>query len=215
MSDHGTPLTSGDQAFISARLVTAAPGALKGLDPARVIEAIKSGLPLEEILNKALREAMNGNPVVANDLGGRIVSSHTVPVDRKRTVEKMVELGKYDWKDGDINQKHFPHDCKAGRTDTEIHLVGFPQGMESYDAVAGMDAMGIRPADNAELLSLGIAFPDLQREAPIVQLGSSWVDPGGDRYVSILRGGGGGRHLRLLVWRGRWGSRCRFAGVRK
>lgn len=62
---------------------------------------------------------------------------------------------------------------------------------------------------------MGEIQPNLQREFPIVALGSVWRDGGGGRHVPVLGCGGAGRRLSLGWFEFGWDDGYRFLGVRK
>jgi hypothetical protein len=78
-----------------------------------------------------------------------------------------------------------------------------------------MDKAGYRPATLAELLALGEAHPELQKEFPIVALGSIWHDADGNRDVPVLSFDGSRRKLFLNWFVNDWYVNFRFLGVRK
>ncbi len=139
--------------------------------------------------------------------------SYQVAVDNE-TVEQLVRAGKYDWSNDDITSSHFPSERWA-KALVDIFLVNFDHNISSEDAIAKMAEQGLRPATLKELLALGSAHPDLQRENPIVALGSTWRSPGGYVSVPYLYGFGSTRSLVLSWFGGDWVPRWRFAAVRK
>ena len=89
-----------------------------------------------------------------------------------------------------------------------------------------LDKMDLRPANLQEGLSFGERYPDVQREFPIVFLGSAWRRSNGyygNSYYGYARldGCGGYDSMRVLCldWAGDgwgdWGGNCRFAAVSK
>ena len=95
--------------------------------------------------------------------------------------------------------------------------------MESDVMIAEMDKRGYRPATIEELLALGESHPALQREFPIIALGSCWMIPHGagslvpglwaifgDRYLAV-----GWLESRLDYNSLRWDDNYRFLAVRK
>jgi len=130
-------------------------------------------------------------------------------------LDKAIEAGKYDRVDNDITQANFPQACKAG--DVEVILVAIDRAMTGEEVVAELGKKGLRPATLAQLLSLGAAQPDLQRQFYIVALGSQWCKPVGHRGVPVIGRSGSGRFLGLD-----WGgpidwcrTSYRFPAVRK
>lgn len=139
----------------------------------------------------------------------------TIPVDYTLTLEAMIASGCYDGMNKDITSKHFPVKARDNG-DITVHLVHFDKELESDDAtIARLDAIGLRPAELPELLALGAKHPGLQREFPIIALGSVWKDRGGRRLVPGLSRGGAGRRLDLVWFDSRWFRNCRFAAVSK
>lgn len=146
------------------------------------------------------------------------------PVDRKELrkilglpslddkLKELITLGKYDWVNGDIIAKYFPV-VEVPTLEGE-NLFHFNRNISSEDAIAEMDKVGYRPATMAELLVYGAKNPEMQRQFPIVALGSvAQID--GTRRVGILGEGGSGRKLNLDYFDGGWGGGCRFLAVRK
>mgnify|MGYP001599690501 FL=1 len=140
--------------------------------------------------------------------------SFFVTVDYGQTVEQLIRNGRYDWVNSDINGRNFPS-SERGRAQIDIFLLNFDHDISSEDAIREMAKQGLRPATLKELLALGTAFPDLQRENPIVALGSTWRSPVGALRVPCLDGSGSYRHLRLFWFEGDWDPSRRFAAVRK
>ena len=122
----------------------------------------------------------------------------------------LVKLGKYDWVNDDAYKFSYE------KTDAkEIELVSFDKAISSEDAIKEMDKNGLRPATATELLILGAEHPELQRNNPIVALGSVRQFRGGGRVVASLRRGGSERDLRLRWFDCGWSECYRFAAVRK
>jgi len=140
--------------------------------------------------------------------------TYKVTVDYGQSLDTMITAGRYDWKNGDINDQNFP--ISGRRTsETEIALFHFNKGMSTDAVLAELDKRGFRAATLPELLALGADQPELQRQFPIIALGSVWRDPIGIRCVAYLDGSGAERYLNLY-WYGRdWKDICRFAAVRK
>ena len=141
----------------------------------------------------------------------------TLTVDYSRTVEQMIAGGNYGWKNSDITEKNFPLPTKllGKKITASTKLFHFERSISSEDAISEMNKAGFRPATLAELLALGEAHPELQKEFPIVALGSVWRDERGDRLVPVLYFDDDGRELGLN-WLGfDWDDNYRFFGVRK
>lgn len=137
-----------------------------------------------------------------------------VEVDYAKSLADMVKAGKYDYASDNIVAKNFPIEG-TGVVETELVLVHFDRDIGSDAAIKELEQMGLVPCKIEHLLALGAKHPDLQREYPIICLGSSWVGSGGDRDVPYLSDWRAGRRLDLDWFGSRWGRYCRFAAVRK
>lgn len=140
--------------------------------------------------------------------------SYPVNVDYSASVEQLIKVGKYDWFNAEIKAGNFPSSEK-GTAQVLVYLVPFTRELSSEDAVRELDHQGLRPATLKELLALGATYPDLQRKALIVALGSNWRDSDGDVFVPRLYSLESDRRLSLRWWRGVWPSHWHFAAVRK
>lgn len=139
--------------------------------------------------------------------------TYPVTVNYDLSLAEMIAAGKYDWKNDDITAKHFP---MKGEDTKEVvtELVHFNQYMESGDVLRDLDKRSLRPATIEDLLSFGAKYSELQRQFPIVALGSIWqhLDY---RYVPFLWSFSDERYLSLGWFEGRWGDDSRFLAVRK
>ncbi len=136
-----------------------------------------------------------------------------ITVDYSLSLEQMIALGQYDWKNDDITTERFPVKGK-GKKEVVGELVKYEENMSSDKVLADLDSKGLRPATHEELLAFGAAFPELQRKFPIVALGSV-AGVGGDRCVACLDGDDSGRDLSLGWFGLGWDAFCRFLAVRK
>ena len=130
------------------------------------------------------------------------------------SVEDAVALGRYDWANSDIASKNFSTK-RTGKANLTIELPHFNRTISTEGALRELDRMGMRSAELHELLAFGEKYPDVQREFPIVALGSVWRSRDGGRHVPCLSGGGSGRSLRLRWIVSGWNDVYRFAAVRK
>ena len=162
------------------------------------------------------QEVMDGLQVLIEGRGEKsslIESIHKVTVDYTKSLAEMIEAGKYDWKYSDITQEHFPVQGQ-GREEKDVVLFHFGRYISSGDAIAEMAKAGYCPVQIQELLAFGGANPELQKQFPIVALGSVWRDPGGRRHVPYLDWHDRGRGLSLGWFGSGWGGDYRFAAVR-
>jgi len=142
------------------------------------------------------------------------ITKFPVRVNYGATVEDMVGRGKYDWSNNDITAGHFPTQ-RNGEADLVIELVHFNRNISTDAALRELDKMGYRPAELHELLTLGEKYPDLQREFPIIALGSVCWGSHDSRNCAYLNRNGSKRKLNLNWIDNDWNDSCRFAVVRK
>lgn len=139
-------------------------------------------------------------------------------IDYTKTIEKAIVDGKYKFKNSDINDKNFPVSSEmiGKKVNVSAKLFNFNRDISSYDAISEMNKDGYRPATLMELLFLGILFPGLQRQFPIVAFGSFLRDSAGFRCAPCLDVDDSGRKLRLGWFDGGdWNARYLFLGIRK
>jgi len=176
---------------------------------------LKGGSPLDpERVGIALQGIVEGRFAEEVVLDPPTPSTYQVTVDYSETLEEMIAAGRYDTRNNNISAEHFPVQG-TGKVDVELHLVHLGRDASTDAVLAELDRRGLRPARIEELLALGAKHPNLQKEFPIVALGSVWRGWFGLRSVAYLEGWRGGRRLGL-GWGGPgWGGRCRFAAVSK
>ena len=133
---------------------------------------------------------------------------------KKITLADMLAAGHYDGDvNPDISEKNFPVN-PALFTTVGSKLFHFNRDIGSDEAIRLMDKDGYRSGTIEELLALGASQPELQRQFPIVALGSVWQRDG-RRNVPFLDGSDAKRDLDLHWIDGVWSVRCRFLAVRK
>ncbi len=133
--------------------------------------------------------------------------------EQLRTLDKRIVDGKYDWFNDDITAERFPLTLPAGSR--ELALVHFNKEMTSEKVEKWAMENGYELALIDDLLAVGShsEYKELQRQFPIVALGSSAVILG-FRHVPSLRRRDSDRGLRLFYWDRVWDAPCRFL-VRK
>ena len=138
-------------------------------------------------------------------------------VDYTKTLEEAIADGKYDWKNIGIVAKNFPISIEIVEKKIELatKLFHFNRRVSSEDATLQMDRDGYRSATLRELLVLGALNPELQKQFPIIALGSIWRAAGDDCCVVCLSVDSSGRKLSLYWFGLDWDARDRFLGVRK
>lgn len=136
-------------------------------------------------------------------------------VNYDRCVEDGVKAGQYGWVNSGITQEHFPQKRTGVSAEAEVQLAHFGRDMEADEVLRDLGAIGLRPAELPELLVLGEKRPGLQREFPIVALGSRWQRSRGNCYVPCLFKRDTERALGLDRVGGKWSSVCHFLAVNK
>lgn len=138
-------------------------------------------------------------------------------IDYTKTVEQVISDGNYDYKNSNVTSENFPisPEMVGKKVEVSAKLFHFNRDISSEDAISEMDKDGFRPATAMELLVLGFLFPELQRQFPIVALGSVWLYADDVRFVPCLGVHGSSRGLYLNWFNCGWIARCRFLGVRK
>lgn len=141
------------------------------------------------------------------------IITYPVTVNYDLSLAGMIKAGWYDWVNSDITEKYFSMNS-TGTKEVVTRLVHFNQYLSSDDVLRELDKRGLRPATIAELLAFGAKYPELQRQFPIVALGSIWQHLG-LRFVPYLYGRGSERRLSLDWFEYGWYDGYRFLAVRK
>lgn len=156
------------------------------------------------------------------ELARRVVELVTAPtyeviVDYSRSLAEMIEAGSYDFVNDAVTAEHLPIKGE-GTHKTEVVLLYFNKAMRSDNVIAEMEKQGYRSARIEELLALGELHPNLQKQFPIVALGSPWQEPYEEphdrRLVPYLCWHDSRRRLSLSWFRSDWYESCRFLAVR-
>jgi len=146
-----------------------------------------------------------------------VITTYTVDINFS-TLEEGIAAGKYDWANENIwtneniTAERFPITGNQGKK--EVVTVHFGRLMNSSEEViAELNKLGYKPAETADLLALGKDQPELQRQFPIIALGSS-AAVGGFRYVPCLFEYDSRRGFSLDYFGSGWFGSCRFLAVR-
>lgn len=138
---------------------------------------------------------------------------YSVTVDYSKSIADMVALGRYDWKNSDVNDKNF-RAVGSGIVAYDLTLVHLNRNATDEEVITEIARRGLEPAGLSHLLAFGEKYPDIQRQFPIVEMRDSCRNFG-SRAVAYLYEYVGERDLNLYDLGGRWHSRCRFLAVRK
>lgn len=198
-------------------LLVSAAGWIAGLVE-KLVNALRERGVTDEEIHVLVNE--NGNVLIGKiaDAIAEFVKQakkivYAISVDYAMSVEEMVRLGKCYWFNKDITTKNFPSK-RVGKAEMEVELIHFDRSISSEEALREMEKMGYRAAELHELLAFGAKYPNVQREFPIIALGSVWRWHG-RRYVACLRRDASRRDLGLDHFGNDWDDLCRFAAVRK
>jgi hypothetical protein len=142
-------------------------------------------------------------------------STYQITIDRSKSFDELIADGKFDWKNNDITEEHFPIE-KQGESSVEAILVCFAEALTDEEVNEKMEKEGLRRADTIETLSFAAQHPEVQIKYAIVS-GAFWARHDGHRYFLCLGGDRDGFCLHLdWFYRGdRWLSQFRFLAVRK
>ena len=137
------------------------------------------------------------------ELPGIVLSGSTVPLSQR------IKDGGYNWSNSDITAERFPLTLPPGPRN--LVLAHFNQDIESESVEAWAKEHGYEVSPIDDLLAVGShpEHKELQRQYPIVALGSSAV-VGGSRHVPYLGGSGSERDLGLDYDGSGWYAGCRF-----
>ena len=175
---------------------------------------ISRGLTLESFQQALSTLAPTSEEKPTVSAGG---PTYTVTVNYSLTKPQMIAVGNYDYVN-DFLRDNDPVEGKiegAGQVEVALERIHFNQVISTTDALKEIKKMGREPARLEHLLALGAKHPNLQKEFPIVALGSVWQYPHDYRGVAYLGGWDGGRRLDLSWSDDDWFGSCRFLVVGK
>jgi len=119
------------------------------------------------------QDALKQIAKIIADTGQKARSIYLVAVDCTMSLVDMIAAGKYDWVNSDIKAENFPIEGKV-KADVAMRLFHFDKDMSTDAVKAEMDKEGWKPASIWHLLFFGAKYPELQKQFPIVALGSVW-----------------------------------------
>ena len=144
---------------------------------------------------------------------GQQVEFFRVVVDRRASLRRMIEDGRYDKVYSLVWTIPYRR-LMGGRKEIEIALVQFQHTFSPSEIKRMMKSHGHRPAYIEELLALGREHPELQRKNPIAAIGSGVIVKS-RRQAVCLYGSQANRELGTQVVYRRWSPYYRFAFVRE
>lgn len=177
-------------------------------------EAVHARGGSDDDLRRVLSDKTLADKVAEILVGKREADTYPVTIDYGKSVEEMIEAGHYDWVHPNINVTNFPV-SDTGVVEVNLELVHLGRSVSSEVVLAHLEANGLRPATFAESLAFGVTYPEIQRQFPVVVLGSSWGVSVGLRDGPYLVRCHRGRGLYLDWCEGGWDDICRFLALRK
>ncbi len=128
------------------------------------------------------------------------------------TIAQMITLGNYDWPNESIAKKFQFNSVAIGTW--EFKFISAGKAISSEEAKKLCEVDGFQSTSVEHLLALGATLPNLQKQNPIIALGSV-CELDGARSVPALWFDGDRRKLDLGWWSDGWRDGCRFLAVRK
>jgi hypothetical protein len=144
---------------------------------------------------------------------GRAIGIYPITTGDGRPTEALVDAAGYGYAHSCVTSENFPSRHLGGRRVRDVVLVEFDRDVTSEEAAAGAARLGLEPPTYEYALYFGIAYPEVQREGPVVFLHDPWVGFFGRRDVLCLWENAGRRELGLEDFDGRWSQSYRFAFV--
>ena len=131
-------------------------------------------------------------------------------IDYGRPLEEAISSAGLDYINATINEENFPSG-QTGKTSANVRFARFDSLMTTQDVLTVISEADMKPVDITTLVAISEQHPELQRQFPIVGLGSVWSS-NIDR-VPVLWGGPNGRSLFLLWTEYYWVPSFRFAAT--
>jgi hypothetical protein len=135
--------------------------------------------------------------------------AHTVTIDYRQTLDQMIAAGGYDHVNRHITESSFPV-AGGDAAERELTLVQIGRVASTDELLQQLEKLAVRSGRIEELLAFGAAYPQAQRQYPIVAVGAL------DEYRRrpFLWGSPRVRHLDLRFDERIWGGNIRFLTVR-
>jgi hypothetical protein len=137
-------------------------------------------------------------------------------VDYSKSLEQMIEEGKYNLVMKDIDSSNFfsPIQLSGRKMRILVKLFSFDRNFSTKEIISEMIRQQYRVAIFPELLALGKQFPNWQKSNPIVALGSIWKNYFAGHCCPYLTSNKEGREVNLTTFRKKfWDSQIYFMGV--
>jgi hypothetical protein len=130
-----------------------------------------------------------------------------------RSTEALVAAGAYGYAHSAIVSENFPVRHAAGGRERALALLQAGRAVTAADVLAEAGRLGLAAPTYEDALHFGIAYPDAQRDGPVIFLHEPWVGYFGRRDVICLWDNAGRRELGLDGFDDVWPAGARFALV--
>jgi hypothetical protein len=183
------------------------------------LEKIENSLNAGIISIPEIMAFINKDRVVRqSELSDPRTSEFFLEVDYSKSLEQMLAAGGYDRVGNAELLKKFvlPAEVLGMIMTVSAKIFHFEKRIPSTEAILAIRQAGFRSANLAELLVLGMVFPDLQTQFPIAAFGSVQLPVIGQTYVPFL-GIGGNKKQRIIdlrLFNRDWYEYCRFLAIR-
>ncbi len=137
-------------------------------------------------------------------------------VDYDRSIEDGVKAGKYKFANHDIVRENWISEVgEVGKKERFFVLYCFGRTIRSHAVIEEIKRDGRTPGTIKDLLAIGELLPELQKQSPIIALGSLFGHPSEYKEVGQLTSDHWGRKLFLYWDRTNWDGRCQFLAMNK
>ncbi len=135
----------------------------------------------------------------------------TVTIYGRQPLAQMIAAGGYDYVNRHITEASFPLQ-RGDLAERELILVHLSRVVSTDEVQQALDELGLRSGRIEELLAFGAAYPQAQRQFPVVAVGAIETSY---RRRPFLWGSPRMRHLDLRFDEKIWSGNIRFLTVRR
>lgn len=136
-------------------------------------------------------------------------------VDYTKTFNQTIKKGKYGRTMPDTIKYTVPKELVGKKFNLTATLFVFNKKQRSTEIVTKIYKEGYRPAYFMELLSYGYQYPEMQKNFPIVALGTNIIDGNQNTRVPYLYVSYDDRALYMYVDDYPWLPECRFLAIKE
>ena len=163
---------------------------------------------------EAVMSILRGSVEVGTKAGDYISAAFNKDrIDYDRSIGDFLRAGRYNWINDSISCSSFKPK-ESGHGEVEYVIFHFNQETSSEANILEINKAGCAPSTVKEFLNFGEKHPEIQRQFPIVALGSV-VERGRDNLVGYLGSEGRHRYLFLQQFNNVWSNSYHFLGVHR